>query len=66
MNAHTPKKDLFGASIAETLAREDATVIVHGRNAERTKRVADEINKQGGKAFAVLGDLSNEAGANLF
>jgi NAD(P)-dependent dehydrogenase (short-subunit alcohol dehydrogenase family) len=53
----------IGASIAKTLAREGATVIVHGRNAERTKRVADEINKHGGKAFSVVGDLSEEVGA---
>jgi NAD(P)-dependent dehydrogenase (short-subunit alcohol dehydrogenase family) len=53
----------IGASIAQTLAREGATVIAHGRNAERTKRVADKIIGQGGKAFAVLGDLSEEAGA---
>jgi 3-oxoacyl-[acyl-carrier protein] reductase len=53
----------IGASIAETLAREGAAVIVHGRNAERTKRVADEIKKQGGKAFVVIGDLSKETGA---
>jgi len=53
----------IGASIAKTLAGEGATVIVHGRNAERTKRVADEINKQGGKAFAVVGALSEESGA---
>jgi NAD(P)-dependent dehydrogenase (short-subunit alcohol dehydrogenase family) len=53
----------IGASIAETLAREGAVVIVHGRNAERTKRVADKINKEGGKAFAVIGDLAEEAGA---
>ena len=53
----------IGASIAKTLAREGATVVVHGRNADRTKRVANEINEQGGKAFAVIGDLSDEAGA---
>jgi 3-oxoacyl-[acyl-carrier protein] reductase len=53
----------IGASIAQTLAREGATVIIHGRNAERTKQIADEINEQGGQAFAVLGDLSEEAGA---
>jgi 3-oxoacyl-[acyl-carrier protein] reductase len=53
----------IGESIAETLAHEGATVVVHGRNAERTKRVADKINKEGGKAFAVVGDLAEEAGA---
>jgi 3-oxoacyl-[acyl-carrier protein] reductase len=40
----------IGASIAKTLAREGATVIVHGSNADRAKRVADEIREQGGKA----------------
>ena len=53
----------IGASIAETLAREGATVVVHGRNAERAKEVSSEIKKRGGKAFAVVGDLSKEAGA---
>ena len=53
----------IGASIARTLAHEGATVIVHGRNAERTKQVADEINEQGGKAFAVIGSLSEEVSA---
>ncbi|HEU0175752.1 MAG TPA: SDR family NAD(P)-dependent oxidoreductase [Blastocatellia bacterium] len=53
----------IGASIAKTLAGEGATVIVHGRNAERTKRVADEIKKEGGKAFTVVGALSEESGA---
>jgi len=53
----------IGASIAKILAHEGATVIVHGRNAERTNRVADEIKGRGGKAFAVLGNLSEDAGA---
>src|SRR5262245_38964586 len=48
----------IGESIAKTLAAEGATVIVHGRNEERAKRVADEINRGGGKAFTVVGDLS--------
>jgi len=38
----------IGASIAKVLAIEGATVIVHGRNAERTKRVANEIKARGG------------------
>lgn len=53
----------IGAAIAKALALEGATVIVHGRNHERTKQVAVEIDKQGGKAFAVVGDLSQEEGA---
>src|SRR5262245_3623934 len=55
----------IGASIAETLSSEGATVIVHGRNDERTRRVADGISKRGGKAFAVVGDLAEEAGARM-
>jgi 3-oxoacyl-[acyl-carrier protein] reductase len=53
----------IGASIAKTLAGEGATVIIHGRNAERTKQVAYEIKERGGKAFTVVGDLSQEADA---
>src|SRR5215475_8956258 len=53
----------IGESIAKTLAKEGAAVIIHGRSAERTKRVADEINNGGGTAYAVIGDLSEEASA---
>jgi len=53
----------IGASIAKVLAIEGATVIVHGRNTERTKRVANEIKARGGEAFTVVGDLSKDAEA---
>jgi NAD(P)-dependent dehydrogenase (short-subunit alcohol dehydrogenase family) len=53
----------IGESIAKTLATEGVTVVVHGRNKERTQRVVSEITKKGGKAFAAIGDLSTDEGA---
>ena len=53
----------IGEAIARTLAKEGATVVVHGRSAERAKRVADGILAEGGKAMLALGDLSTDEGA---
>lgn len=50
----------IGAAIAETLAREGATVVVHGRDRTHTDRVAAAINAQGGRAHAVYGDLTRD------
>ncbi len=47
----------IGEAIARGLAREKATVIVHGRNRAETERVAYEIIAEGGRAHAVTGDL---------
>ncbi|MSP42618.1 MAG: SDR family NAD(P)-dependent oxidoreductase [Alphaproteobacteria bacterium] len=56
-----------GEGIAKVLAREGATVIVHGmkpgNGVDDADRVADEIAKSGGKAFAVIGDLTTDQGA---
>jgi NAD(P)-dependent dehydrogenase (short-subunit alcohol dehydrogenase family) len=52
-----------GASIAKTLGREGACVLVHGRNRERAEAVAADIRGEGGKAAAVIGDLSTATGA---
>jgi NAD(P)-dependent dehydrogenase (short-subunit alcohol dehydrogenase family) len=55
----------IGESIARLLAQAGAAVVVHGRNAERAERVADDINEQkGGKAWVALGDLAAEEGAD--
>ena len=54
----------IGEAIAYRLARDGATVIVHGRNAERARRVAETIRSEGGKASVVLGDLTDVAAAN--
>jgi NAD(P)-dependent dehydrogenase (short-subunit alcohol dehydrogenase family) len=40
----------IGEAIAKILAREGASVIVHGRNQERTNRVVQEIIADGGMA----------------
>jgi len=53
----------IGEGIAKALAQEGATVVVHGRNEEKTNRVAQEIAKCGGKALMVVGDLSTDEGA---
>jgi len=54
----------IGEAIARSLAREGAAVVVHGRNAERAQRVADEINGQGGKAVVAIGDLARQQEAS--
>ncbi|WP_250520729.1 MULTISPECIES: SDR family oxidoreductase [unclassified Caballeronia] len=53
----------IGRSVALELAKEGAEIIVHGRDAARTRQTAMEIRSAGGTAFEVLGDLMNEAQA---
>ncbi len=53
----------IGEAIAKTLAKEGAFVVVHGRREAEVRRVVQEIETSGGKAFAVLGDLGTDAGA---
>lgn len=48
----------IGEAIARGLAREQAVVIVHGRNRTETQRVAQDIVAHGGRAHAVAGDLT--------
>jgi 3-oxoacyl-[acyl-carrier protein] reductase len=50
----------IGEAIAMTLAREGATVVVHGRDEDQTRRVVGSIVASGGRAHAVLGDLTEE------
>ncbi len=50
----------IGEGIALRLAGEGATVIVHGRNKERTEAVAERICAAGGSAETVTGDLTDE------
>jgi 3-oxoacyl-[acyl-carrier protein] reductase len=50
-----------GAAIAHLLAAEGAAVVVHGRDDERTRSVADQITRQGGTAHAMTADLTREA-----
>jgi NAD(P)-dependent dehydrogenase (short-subunit alcohol dehydrogenase family) len=53
----------IGAEIARLLAREGAQVTVHGRNEQRARDVSEEITRAGGRAAAVVGDLSVDADA---
>jgi NAD(P)-dependent dehydrogenase (short-subunit alcohol dehydrogenase family) len=50
----------IGEGIAKGLAREGAIVIVHGRNKTNTEEVAHDIVTQGGRAYSVFGDLTND------
>jgi 3-oxoacyl-[acyl-carrier protein] reductase len=50
----------IGEAIAMTLAREGATVVVHGRDERQVGRVVDAIVASGGRAHAVFGDLTDE------
>src|ERR1700710_1542802 len=51
----------IGVGIAELLAQEGATVIVHGRDEARTRATAEQIVAAGGVAEVVLGDLAEPA-----
>ena len=53
----------IGEAAVRRLAREGASVVVHGRRAAEAERVVADITAAGGTAKAALGDLSNDAGA---
>ncbi|MCV7345603.1 SDR family NAD(P)-dependent oxidoreductase [Mycolicibacterium rhodesiae] len=53
----------LGRAIAEMLAAEGASVVVHGRDADRTDAVVAAIRADHGDAVAVLGDLATDEGA---
>lgn len=50
----------IGAAIAMALAREGAAVVVHGRDPAQARHVVDAIVVSGGRAHAVLGDLTQD------
>ncbi|MVA37373.1 SDR family NAD(P)-dependent oxidoreductase [Agrobacterium vitis] len=50
----------IGEGVARGLAREGAIVIIHGRNRIKAEEVAHDICDEGGRAFVVIGDLTNE------
>jgi NAD(P)-dependent dehydrogenase (short-subunit alcohol dehydrogenase family) len=50
----------IGEAIARKLAAEGAVVVVHGRDRDLAKRVADDIVANGGQASVVIGDLTND------
>ena len=51
----------IGLAIAEALAREGATVALHGRDLERTAQVRRTIEAANGRAISVAADLLNPA-----
>lgn len=50
----------IGEAIAMALAREGANVVVHGRDEAEARRVVSAIVAAGGRASAVLGDLTRD------
>lgn len=50
----------IGEAIARGLAREGTVVMVHGRNKAAAEQVAHDIISDGGRAHAVVGDLTND------
>lgn len=50
----------IGEAIAHVLAASGATVIVHGRDRERTERVVTAIGARGWSAIPLVGDLGRE------
>ncbi|MEK1894651.1 MAG: SDR family NAD(P)-dependent oxidoreductase [Rhizobium sp.] len=50
----------IGEAVARGLAHEGAIVVVHGRNKAKTEEVAHDIVAKGGRAYAVIGDLTKE------
>ncbi len=53
----------IGAAICAHLASKGAIVAVNDRDAEPTRSLIEEIQKKGGKAHAVIGDVSTAQGA---
>jgi 3-oxoacyl-[acyl-carrier protein] reductase len=50
----------IGAEIARVLVEEGASVVVHGRNAERANKLAADLRAGGGAVAVTLGDLTND------
>jgi 3-oxoacyl-[acyl-carrier protein] reductase len=54
----------LGEAIVNFLAREGASVVVHGRDERKVAKVVSWVRKLGGAVDQVLGDLSTNAGAD--
>lgn len=50
----------IGEATARRLAREGATVVINARRANRLEALKRDIERTGGKAFAVAGDVTSE------
>ncbi|MGW0512713.1 SDR family NAD(P)-dependent oxidoreductase [Streptomyces olivaceoviridis] len=53
----------LGEATAKLLTAEGAAVVVHGRDKDRTEKVAQDIRDAGGTATTVLGDLADDEAA---
>ncbi len=50
----------IGAATARYIAKEDANIVLVGRNSERGRKIENEINTNGGKAFFIQCDVAKE------
>ena len=55
----------IGRACAELFAREGASVAIAGRRKDPLETVAREIEKSGGKAFTVTGDVTDRASVDM-
>ena len=55
----------IGEAMAKTFAREGAKIAVTGRRKEELERVVKDIERNGGKALALPGNVTNEADVQL-
>ncbi|MBL8746761.1 MAG: SDR family NAD(P)-dependent oxidoreductase, partial [Phycisphaerae bacterium] len=53
----------IGQSIGAVLAKEGATVVLHGRDKQRTEDAAKAIRAEGVRIHIALGDLATDEGA---
>jgi NAD(P)-dependent dehydrogenase (short-subunit alcohol dehydrogenase family) len=54
----------IGVEIAKLMAGEGASIVVHGRDRQRTEDTVRQIEHAGGRAVVALGDLADEDGAD--
>ena len=50
----------IGQAIALYLAKEGTSVVIHGLEEDKVSHVTEKIERDGGKAFGFVGDLSWE------
>ena len=55
----------IGEAMAKTFAREGAKIAVTGRRKEELERVVKDIERNGGKALALPGNVTNEADVQI-
>ncbi len=55
----------IGIEIAKLFAQEGVSVVVNGRNRERTEATVNEIKQAGGKAVAAVAEITTDEGCDI-